>query len=85
MGKACVESALPAQATPDRQARQRWAENWGLWHDPPPRAPPSVAPLPQSVQAQPELDTADAVDMAPDFLEYLHRESMSDQIERPWA
>ncbi len=63
-------------------------EHCGLWHDPPPRGPPRGpprdAPLFQSVQAQRESDSGNAVEMDPEYLEYLHRESMSEQLELPW-
>ena len=57
-------------------------EHCGLWHDTPPRAPPPAAPKP--VRALPESACANIVEMDPDYLEHLHRESMRDQFELPW-
>ena len=54
----------------------------GLWHDQPPRAPPPAATKP--VHAQRQSNSIPTVEMDPEYLEHLHRESMSDQLELPW-
>ena len=62
-------------------------EHCDLWHpppDPPPRGPPRAAPRFQAVHAQRESDSANAVEMDPEYLEHLHRESMTEQLELPW-
>ena len=59
-------------------------EHCGLWRDPPPRAPPRFAPRFQAVRAQGESDCGNTVEVDPEYLEYLHRESMTEQLELPW-
>jgi hypothetical protein len=57
-------------------------EHCGLWHDPPPRAPPLATLKPVPLVA--ETDSAHRVEMDGEYLEHLHRASMSDQLELPW-
>jgi len=55
-------------------------EHCGLWHDPPPRAPPTAA-RPSRPVRPPDPDFTYEAD--PDFLEHLHREKV-EQPELPW-
>jgi hypothetical protein len=54
-------------------------EHCGLWHDPPPRAPPSAAsapmPGPKMGHLSRDPDSSLTYEVHPDFLEYQRRES----------
>ena len=58
-------------------------EHCGLWHDPPPRAPPRPAKAapPGSHAADPDSGRTCEVDT--DFLEHVRREEL-DQPQLPW-
>jgi hypothetical protein len=60
-------------------------EHRGLWHDPPPRAPPRSSPPSRPVRSSPEPDSAPGIthEVDPDFLEHVHREAL-DQPKLPW-
>ena len=60
-------------------------EHCGLWHDPPPRAPPRSSSLSRPVPSSPEPDSAPGIThkVDPDFLEHVHREALG-QPELPW-
>ena len=60
-------------------------EHCGLWHDPPPRAPPRTLPPSRTVRSitGPDSDPGITHEVDPDFLEHLHREEI-DQPELPW-
>ena len=55
-------------------------EHCGLWHDPPPRAPPKPARPAQPVRPP---DPGITYEVDPDFLEHQQREQI-DQLELPW-
>ncbi len=52
-------------------------EHCGLWHDPPPLAPP------RPVRSSPASDPGITHEVDPDFMEHLRREEL-DQPELPW-
>jgi len=60
-------------------------EHCGLWHDPPPRAPPRPSPPARAVrvEAAPEPDAGISHEVDPDFLEHLRQEQF-DQPDLPW-
>ena len=58
-------------------------EHCGLWHDPPPRAPPRSSSLSRPVRSSPASDPGITHEVDPDFLEHLRREEL-DQPELPW-
>ena len=63
-------------------------EHCGLWHDPPPRAPPSPSGPSHTPQQVPDPDPDSGVtyEADPEFLEHARREETSggDQPELPW-
>ena len=56
----------------------------GLWHDPPPRAPPTLLRRTDRAGGRAGSGAANTVEIDPDFLEHLHRESQADRDEHPW-
>ncbi len=58
-------------------------EHCGLWHDPPPRAPPRPAPSSRPVRSSPASEPGITHEVDPDFLEHLRREAI-EQPELPW-
>jgi hypothetical protein len=61
-------------------------ENYGLWHDPTPRAPPKPPRPTESACAKPGRDSGPdmACDIDPDFIEHLRCEKTAEQLELPW-
>ncbi|MBC8553971.1 MAG: hypothetical protein H8D23_30545 [Candidatus Brocadiales bacterium] len=59
-------------------------EHCGLWHDPPPRAPPKPSIPSQAVRSITMPDSAPGItyEVDPDFLEYLQREEIEPEL--PW-
>ena len=58
-------------------------QHCGLWHDPPPRAPPRP-PTPSRPSAPiPQRDDGFTFEVDPDFLEHARREQ-NEQFELPW-
>ena len=59
-------------------------EHCGLWHDPPPRAPPRSSPPSRSAEggSSPESDSAPGIthEVDPDFLEHVHREALDQPL-----
>ena len=53
-------------------------EHCGLWHDPPPRAPPRVAPRSPFVRPQRDSARGKTVEMDPEYIEYLLREKQGE-------
>jgi hypothetical protein len=58
-------------------------QHCGLWHDPPPRAPPGAARSSQAVRGIVERDPGFSAEPDPDFLEHARREEL-DQPQLPW-
>ena len=60
-------------------------EHCGLWHDPPPRAPPKALPPSPTDRSTPLPASEPGIthEVDPDFLEHLRRADL-DQPELPW-
>ena len=56
-------------------------EHCGVWHDPPPRAPPK--PPPRAARPVRSADPGITYEVDPEFLEHQQREQI-DQMELPW-
>ncbi len=54
-------------------------QHCGLWHDPPPRAPPRQTLPSQAVRPTHEADSGITYEADPDFLEHLHHEIFSSE------
>jgi len=54
-------------------------QHCGLWHDPPPRAPPRQTRPSQAVRPTHEADSGITYEADPDFLEHLHHEIFSSE------
>ncbi len=58
-------------------------QHCGLWHDPPPRAPPTPPPQARPLGVVPQRDPGFVVEADPEFLEHARGERF-EQPDLPW-
>jgi len=58
-------------------------QHCGLWHDPPPRAPPGQSRPSQAARPTHDADGGITYEVDPDFLEHVRREAR-EEPELPW-
>ena len=74
---------LPVSDAQQADLIRKILEHCGLWHDPPPRAPPRSSSPYRSVLSSPASDPGITHEVDPDFLEHRRREDL-DPPELPW-